>query len=150
CDTCPHDWQAGGDIDQVPAATKLHRDVTLVVVHGNDAVKLAAVGPDEQRVGGPRPCDTDPFVAGGFHRRGDQALLLVAEEPAVTGVRVERRDADPRLAAVEQPGQQLIEQANLLGDRVVRQVGEAVSQGQVQGDVGHGNPAAPQDHGELA
>ncbi len=94
---------------------ELHGDVALIVIHGHDAVELAAMGPHEQRVGRPGTADVDAGFAGRRHGGSDERLFLVAEQAAVAGVRIEGRDADARRPA-EQTRQQVVEQVDLLAD----------------------------------
>src|SRR5438132_446784 len=77
----------------------------------------------------------------------DDPRLLVAEQAAVAGVRVQGAHADPRPAAGEQLRQDAVEQVDRRPHRLRPDEGEDVAQGRVQGDVGHGQPVAVQEHG---
>src|SRR5207302_5410924 len=83
-------------------AERLHRDVTLVVIHRDDDVELAAAGPREERVGGKGTGDVEAVGAGRLDGGNDRVLLLVAEEALLAGVRVEpgHRDAAARSAEI--------------------------------------------------
>ena len=63
---------------------------------------------------------------GGSDRRSNDRLLLIAEQAAVAGVRIQRGHAQLRLAA-QQPGEHLVQQANLFQHRVNRQVAKHVA-----------------------
>jgi hypothetical protein len=78
----------------------------VVVGHGDDDVELARVAgrvacAHEHRVGRERPARIDPFGARRLHRRRDDEQLLVAEQAALAGVRIEPGDGDARLARRE-------------------------------------------------
>ena len=76
-------------------------------------------------------------------------VLFVAEQAAVAGVRVQRRHAQPRLAA-DQPPQQAVQQLGFLQHRRGREMAKHVAQGHVQRDVRHRQALHRQHHRELA
>ena len=98
-----HERQAERDVDAVLDAEILHRDQAVVVRHRDDDVELAGMaggvaGAHEHRVGRERAARVDALGARRLHRRGDDAQLLVAEQAALAGVRIEPGDGDARLA----------------------------------------------------
>ena len=84
-------------------AQRLDGDVPLVVIHGDDDIKLAAAGAREQRVGGQRAGDAQALGARCLDGGHDRVLLLVAEEALLAGVRVEAGHRDARRAAGRAP-----------------------------------------------
>src|SRR5207248_8833428 len=99
------EWQPDGDVDTRQAgplldrlvvleAERLHRDVALVVIHRDDDVELAAAGAREERVGGQGTGDVEAVGAGRLDGGNDRALLLVAEQALLAGVRVEPGPGD--------------------------------------------------------
>src|SRR5215472_14224984 len=101
--------QAQGDVDAFVEAAKLDRDVALIVVHRHDQVELAAAGPPEERVRRPGPAGFDALSTGFGDGRRDLALLLIAEEAAFAGVRVDAGHGDPR-ALEAKPADALVAQ----------------------------------------
>ena len=100
-----HEGQAERDVDALLDAEVLDRDQPLVVRHRHDQVELARVAggmarAHEHRVRRKRAAGVDALGARRAHRRRDEALLLVAEQPAFACMRVEagHRDARPRLS----------------------------------------------------
>jgi hypothetical protein len=83
------------DVHRAMDVGLLDGDQALVVVHRDHGV-AARTERREQGVGRNRPECVDSRAAGARDRRGDDALLLVAIDSAVAGVRVERGDGDPR------------------------------------------------------
>ncbi len=123
--------------------------MALIVVHRHDAVELPGGGAAKQGIGRPGPADGRAVAGRTLHGRPDDALFLVAEQPAVAGVRVQGGDANPRLASL-QPQQQSVEQGDLFPHGLRAQVFEYVAQGHVQGHVGDGDLAIVEHHGEFA
>ncbi len=96
-----HERQAERDVDAVLDAEVLHRDQAVVVGHRDDDVELARMArrvarAHEDRVGRERAARVDALGARRLHRRRDDAQLLVAEQAAFAGVRVEAGDGDAR------------------------------------------------------
>ena len=77
-------------------AHQLHRDLALVVIHRLDDVVVAALGAQEDGVGGKRAITGDAFRARSGNGRGDLGVVLVAEVAAVAGVGVEGGNRDAR------------------------------------------------------
>ncbi len=63
------------------------------MVHGHDDIIRAFDRAQKHSVGRLRVADVEPALAGGAHGRQDLALLLVAEQAALAGVRVQPSDA---------------------------------------------------------
>ena len=84
-------------------AERLHGDMALVVVHRDHDVELAAARAREQRVGGQGTVHVEALAPRRLDGRRDLALLLVAEEPVLAGVRIEpaHRDACGRATPEE-------------------------------------------------
>jgi hypothetical protein len=85
--------------DQGDAALEphqLHRDLALVVVHGEHGVEIAVPRPQENRVGRERALDGNIQFGGSAHRGLEEVNLLSAEVPALSGMRIERCDGDSR------------------------------------------------------
>ena len=80
-------------------AEQLDRDVALVVVHGDHGVVLPGAQLDEDRVAGHRPDHVEPVARplSAMVGVGD-VDVLPAEQAALAGMRIERRDGDPRRA----------------------------------------------------
>ena len=90
------DGQADGHVHSGVQAEHLDRDVTLVVVGGDDEIEFAFRTAQEDRVRRPRSAGVDSLLA---CRRdgGREALhLLAAEQPVLARVRIDAGDGDPR------------------------------------------------------
>jgi len=77
-------------------AKELHRDVPLIVEHGDDGIELACRGFDEDCVARER---ADHVEAAGTKVLDDRlvyTLVLVAEDAALAGMRIECRHSDAR------------------------------------------------------
>ena len=87
-----------------PPAEHLHGDQPLVVVHRDDQVEVPRRGPPVEGVGWVRtrrvPTLRDRRLDSGTY----QAVVFVAEDPALAGVGVQAGDPDPGLPACEPPG----------------------------------------------
>ncbi len=97
-DRCAQDRQADADVDAAIKGEQLHRDVALVVVHGDDDVELAAGGAQKDGVGRLRIGDRPAARPRGFDGGPDLRLFLHAEEPVFACVGVEPGDRDARRA----------------------------------------------------
>src|SRR5439155_23426845 len=100
-DASPHQWQAKADVDRVPAAQQLEGDVSLIVVHGHDAIEFSLPGAHEQGIARPRSADRDARAERCLDGGLDQGDLLVAEQAAIAGMRIQPCYAKPRAAAEE-------------------------------------------------
>ena len=132
------DRQAQGHIDGAVEADGLERDVPLVVVHRHDGVVGAGQGMMKQGVVGERTGDVDALTAAIVDGRADDRLLLIAEEPVLAGVRVERRrrrsaaaSRRSRAASPGRPG------GSSTGPSLGRQQIEHLPKRDVQGHVDH-------------
>ena len=115
--------QAERHVDAVLDAEVLHRDQPVVVGHRDDDVELAGMPggvarAHEHGVGRERAARVDAFGARRLHRRGDDAQLLVAEQAALAGVRIEPGDGDARLAPPRTGALRRAAIADRLEDRV--------------------------------
>ena len=134
---------------------QLQRDVALVVIHGHHGVEPPVAGPDHQRIGRQRPFEPQPLGQSALDGRADDRSLLVAEQPALAAVRIQRADADPRPGVAgqlrrmarsaddfrrgsHQPRHELMGQPGLGQNRLLGQLAEHVPQRRVQRDVDHG------------
>src|SRR5882724_4056400 len=101
----PQEGQAHGHVDAgkprplttrfvVGETERLDGHVALIVVHGDDDVELAASRPREKRVGREGAVDVEPFSTCRLHSRDDLRLLLVAEEPVLSSMRIEAAHGD--------------------------------------------------------
>ena len=88
--------EAADQRDAAVEAHQLHGDLTLVVVHGENGIEVAVLGPQEHRVRRERPLDREPLGSGLLDRRLDDVDLLATEIAAVARMRVEARDRDAR------------------------------------------------------
>ena len=99
-----HERQAERDVDAVLDAEVLHRDQAVVVRHRDDDVELARMpGALRARMktvsGANGPLASMPSARAAATAGRDDAQLLVAEQAALAGVRVEPGDRDARRAA---------------------------------------------------
>src|ERR1035437_2446959 len=90
------DRNAERDVHGFFEVDQFHRDVALIVVHGDDQVKGAANRLQENRVGSVRPAAGNALGARGSDRWDDDSLFLVAEKAMLAGVRVQAADGDAR------------------------------------------------------
>ncbi len=84
-------------------AQGLHRDVPLIVIHGDDDIKLPAPSAGEQGVGGQGPEDVKAVAPGRLDGGNDRDLLLVAEEAVLARVRIEPAHRDTRSRTAKAP-----------------------------------------------
>ena len=98
-DSSSHLPVAGIDLE----AEQLDRDVTLVVIHGDHRVVLAGAQLHEDGVARHRPDHVEP-ARDRFrdHRRRD-VDVVAAEQAALAGMRIERRDGDALAARMPRP-----------------------------------------------
>ena len=87
---------------------------------------------DEERVIRMRTGRVEPLATGLFDRGPDQRLLLVAEQPILAGMRIERCHGDPGTSPAGQGPHRLVGQADLREDRVTTQQVEDPAQCHVQ------------------
>ena len=72
--------KANGNIHARFQSQRLDRPVALVVVHGDHQVEVAALGAEEERVGGQRALDIPSLCSAGRDGRSDLRLLLAVTE----------------------------------------------------------------------
>ena len=89
-DAGSYDRQTQRDINSGKSGQQLERDVSLVMIHCDDAVELAALRLHEQRVAGQRTGDVNPGLFGLFDGGLEDFYLLSAKEAPIAGVRIER------------------------------------------------------------
>ena len=94
-----------GDIG---ARLQLSRDIHLIVIHTDDAVKFASQRPLEDGIGRQRTGDADIGARGIMDGGGDHIDFLVSEKPALAPVRIERGDGDAR-GVMSELGENLIQ-----------------------------------------
>src|SRR3954468_22408651 len=87
--------------------------MALIVIHGDDALELAARGADEKRVAGNWAGDGDTLRFRLIDGRLNNRSLFVAKKAAVAGVRIERGDGKMRRGVAE-PAHHVIEEQNLI------------------------------------
>eukprot|EP00825_Cyclidium_porcatum_P024628 TRINITY_DN27010_c0_g1_i1.p2 TRINITY_DN27010_c0_g1~~TRINITY_DN27010_c0_g1_i1.p2 ORF type:complete len:246 (-),score=5.17 TRINITY_DN27010_c0_g1_i1:175-912(-) len=104
------DRQADGHVHAFVEREQLDRDQSLVVIHGQDGIKLAVQGTQEDGVGGERTMGVNTLFAGHDHGRLDDAGFLVAELAVLRGVRVHTADRDAGLGNVKRLDQGLVQQ----------------------------------------
>ena len=95
------DGQAHPDRGDIGAGLELARDIHLVVIHADDAIKIAIEGALEDDIGGHGSADVD---VGRLSRRNggrDDVDFFAAEEAAFAGVRVEGGAGDARRGVAE-------------------------------------------------
>src|SRR6185503_20109605 len=114
-------------------AHQLHRDLTLVVVHRDDAVVRAAARANEDGIGGKRTVAAPSTPRGELDRRRDHIDLLASEIAAVAVVRIQAayREARRRLPRALQCA---IEEPDALRDAFDRQQRRDIFQRDVRGD----------------
>ena len=93
----PDNRQAERHIHRPTESKQLQRDVSLVVIHGDDPVKLGIGRPSEQRVSRKRAGRLQSRIGSRLDGRFNDSLLFITEQPLLPGMRVEGADADSRL-----------------------------------------------------
>jgi len=91
-----HRPQSTGHGDAAIEALELRGDLSLVVIHRQYAVVVAAKGLEEHRVRGERPPAEDAALRSSRDRGGDDFDFLATEKAILPGVRVERGNGDAR------------------------------------------------------
>ncbi len=142
CDAGPHDRQSQRNVDGPLKADGLQRDMPLVMVHRHDGVIGAGQGVVEEGVIGERPGRVETLALGRDDGGVDEGLLLVAEEPVLAGMRIERRHGDSRRQAAGQGTHRLVGQADLRQDRLLAQQVKHPPQCDVQRHVDHAQARA--------
>ena len=97
----PDDRQADGEIHASTERHQLQRDQALVMIHRYDSIILSARGLPEESVGWQWIGHTDAVVASTLRRWTDRLSLFIAEQAGFAGMRIQRRDTDPRLTNAE-------------------------------------------------
>src|SRR4051812_18349018 len=90
--------------------------MALIVIHGDDALELAASGADEKRVAGDWAGDGDTLRFRLMDGRLNNRSLLVAKKAAVAGVRIERGDGKMRKGVAE-TAHHVVQKPNLIENR---------------------------------
>lgn len=78
--------QSALDGDAAVERQKLHRDLALVMVHGDDTVKVLPL--EEDCVAGEWALHVDAVLPTGFHRRSDGVDFLASERAVLAVVRI--------------------------------------------------------------
>lgn len=148
CDARPQDRQTNAEIHRPQAGQQLQGDVSLIVIHGHDAIKRAAAGTYKQGIAGQRSRSLDSLRLRRGHSRLDDRRFLISEESAVASMRVQGRYANLRPPA-EQVAHHAIEQADLVKHRLGRQVTKNIAECQMQRHMDH-SQAMPIKHHRKA
>src|SRR5262249_17813826 len=91
----PNHRQADGDIDAAVDPHHLDRAMALVVIHGHYQIEIAALRPEEQRVGWERTGHVEAIGAELPDRRRDLLFLFtIAEQAIFAGVRIDAAHPD--------------------------------------------------------
>ena len=90
------DRQAAGHRDTPVESEQFQRDLTLIVVHRDDAVVVPARGCNEKRIGRPWTGRVQAIAPEAIHCRRNRRDLLGSEKSSLSRVRVQRCDSDPR------------------------------------------------------
>ena len=90
---------AGFAVDR--EAEQLHRNVSLVVIHGDHGVELFRTQFHEDGIAGHGPVHIVPLLAQALDRRLDDIDVLPSEQAAFAGMRIERRDGDAAARNIE-------------------------------------------------
>ncbi len=88
------------------------------MIHGHDAVEAAIVARAEETVGREGSESEYTLLAGLLYAGDYHILLLVAEQTAVAGMRIEREHSDARTLESEVAAQRLVERTDGFGHRL--------------------------------
>src|SRR6185369_12019571 len=95
------DGKAKSNIDRSVHPQQLEGDVPLVMIHGNDSVKVPRRGSDHQRVAGEGAFEAESFQLSRPNCWADDLRLLITEQTLFAGMRIECRHTNPRLDDLE-------------------------------------------------
>src|SRR5882757_1869491 len=90
------EWKSAEQCHPLIEADQLHRDLALIVVHGQDRIELALPGPGKYRVGWEWTFAGDTFALRFDHGRLNHFDLFASEIAAVARMGVESRDSNSR------------------------------------------------------
>ena len=84
------------------------RNQTLVVIHANDSVVIAADRLEKKAVRRKRTGSSNPFTSGCLDRRTNGLFLLVTKDPLFAAMGIQSRNGDPGLLDSEAAPQALM------------------------------------------
>jgi len=99
----PDNRQAHGDIDPSIETCELDRDMSLIVIHGDDKIELSSGRSIKEGIGRNGAYGIDPLGPGYCHRRRDLFPLFLAKESLLPGMGIEAGHSDPRLLKTPHP-----------------------------------------------
>ena len=92
--TGAHDRESESDIHRSLKTDQLERNVSLIVIHRHDTVKLAGNRSLKQRIGRQRSDGIDADRLHSGHRRCDHCLFLRPKQSLLARVRIQRAETD--------------------------------------------------------
>jgi len=99
--TGPHHGQTQRHVDGLVEADQLQRNMSLIMIHGHDAVAPTGNLRRESRVAGQWSHHPDPFLSGAGQRRHDQGLFFFSDGPSFSGMGIKTADAEERMSNTE-------------------------------------------------
>ncbi len=96
-DRRPDNRQTDGHIDPSIETREFNRDMSLIVIHGDDKIELPSGRPVKEGIGRNGAYGIDPLGPGRCHRRSDLFLLFPAKDPLLPGMGIEAGHSDPWL-----------------------------------------------------
>ena len=115
------DWKSERGIDGIVKSQSFQGDVTLIMVHANNAVEILASLGKECRIGGQGTGYVDAIGPSDFQSRLYNLLLLsVTEETVFTSVRIETATDQSRFLSTNAP-HGLLAKFNNLKDTLLRE-----------------------------
>ncbi len=142
------DRNAERDVDRAFEIDQLHRNVTLVMILGDDQIVGAADGLQEHSIRRVRSGASDAARAGRLDCGQDAALVFIAEKAVLAGVRIEAADGDARTLVAEKP-HRFIAEFDGAQDTFDRGV-TCLAKRDVGGDVDRGELLAAKQHAAFA
>ena len=94
----PNHGKAYGDVHAIGNAHHLDGPVALIVVHGNDNVKIASSGTEEERIRRQRAFHIPALGLRGFHGRKDLCFFFaIAKQAVFSGMGINGANRDTRI-----------------------------------------------------
>ena len=125
---------------------RLAGDVTMVVIHGKDRVKLSGFADIEDRVTRDRADRVDAFGLRRFHSREQLVDLFSSEESVISVVRIDTGDSNQRILDPDTL-QFIVDIAEELQDDILRRIMHGIDQGHMPADEEHAELVAG-EHGQ--
>ena len=101
-DRCPDNRQANANVDRVVEVDQFHRNVALIVIHGNGKLEVTVKGFVEERVSREWSVAVDTLRSGGLNRRPNHCIVLRPKEAVLSCVWIQSTNSDAPIVHSQQ------------------------------------------------